>query len=77
MLGELLELQAQLGDPERRVRAMTTLRARFSSLSRKAAETGTPEGRQARRILRSLSAAARAGTPDREYLALLEEHKPR
>jgi hypothetical protein len=74
MLNEMLALTAQLAEPDRRVRALSTLRARFAALSRKASEPESAEGRQARRVLRSLAAAARAGRPDREYLAILEAH---
>jgi hypothetical protein len=75
-VGEILALEAELGDPDRRVRAMMALRARFSTLARKASDGTSPDARTARRVLRSLSAASRAGTPDREYLALLEAHQP-
>jgi hypothetical protein len=74
MLNEMLALTAQLAEPDRRVRALSTLRARFAALSRKASEPESAEGRQARRVLRSLAAAARTGRPDREYLAILEAH---
>ena len=74
MLNDMLALAAQLTEPDRRVRALSTLRARFAALSRKASEPESAEGRQARRVLRSLAAAARAGQPDREYLAMLEAH---
>jgi hypothetical protein len=76
MLGELVQFEAQLGDEDRRGLALITLRARLSALSRTAAaETDTAERRQARRLLRSITAGASGRVQDREYLALLEQYR--
>jgi len=73
MLGEMFQLEGQLGDDGRRSLALMTLRDRLSTLSRKAAsEADAPERRQARRVLRSIGAGA---SQDREYLALLERYR--
>jgi len=75
-LREILELEAQLGTEGRRELALMSLRERPSTLSRTAtAETDTAERRQARRLLRSITAGASGGVPDREYLALLEQYR--
>jgi hypothetical protein len=72
---EILALEAQLGDESRRPVAITTLNDRIGRLSRQArAEADTPERGQARRLLRSMAAAARERVADKEYLALLERH---
>ena len=76
MLGEMFQLEGQLGDDGRRSLALMTLRDRLSTLSRKAAsEADAPERRQARRVLRSIGAGASGRVQDREYLALLERYR--
>ena len=76
MFGEMFELEAQLADEGRRVTALMTLRARLSTLSRSAAtEADTPERRQSRRLLRAMTAGASGRVQDREYLAVLEQHR--
>ena len=75
MLGEMFQLEAQLGDDGRRSLALMTLRDRLSTLSRKAsAEADAPQRRQARRLLRSMIAGA-GRVQDREYLELLEQYR--
>ena len=77
MLRELFELEAQLGDENRRSLALMTLRDRLSTLSRKAAaDADTAERRQARRVMRAIVAGASARVQDREYLALVDQYRP-
>ena len=76
MLAEIFELEGRLGDDGGRGVAMMTLRARLSSVSRKAAaEKDSPERAQARRVLRSVAAGAAGRVQDREYLALLDRYR--
>jgi dienelactone hydrolase len=76
MLAEIFELEARLGDEERRDVALLTLRDRLTRLSRKAAEAAdTPERSQARRALRTIAAGASGRVQDREYLRLLEQYR--
>jgi predicted esterase len=75
MRDEILRLEAQLGDLERRLPALSELNARVGRLSRQAREPAdTPERSLARRLLRSMAAAARERIPDKDYVALLERH---
>jgi hypothetical protein len=75
MLGEIVDLEAGLGDDNRRSLAMMTLRERLSKLSQKAsAETDSPERSQARRVLRSITMGATGRVQDQEYLKLLEQY---
>jgi hypothetical protein len=75
-IGGIFELEAQLADEGRRAAALMTLRARLSTLSRSAAtEADSPERRQARRVLRAMTSGAPRRAQDREYLALLEQHR--
>jgi hypothetical protein len=76
LLSEIIDFEGQLSDEGRRVVAMMTLRDRLSTLARKAAaDSDTPERRQARRVLRSVAFGASGRVQDREYLALLEQHR--
>ena len=53
-----------------------TLRDRLSKLSQKAAaEADTAERRQARRVVRTVTAGASARVQDGEYLTLLEQYR--
>ncbi len=75
MLDEILTLEAQLGDQERRQVALLTLNERLAHLWKKAtAETDTPERTQARRLLRTMAAGAAERTPDKDYLASIERY---
>jgi hypothetical protein len=75
MRDEILRLEAQLGDVDRRLLALSELNTLVGRLSRQAGETAdTPERGQARRVLRSMAAAARERTSDKEYVSLLERH---
>ena len=72
-LREIFELETRLGDEVRRDGTLMTLRERLDKLSRVAAgEADTPERRQARRMLRSITVGASGRVQDREYLMLLE-----
>lgn len=76
MLGEVFDLEAQLGDGDRREVAVMMLRERLTKLRRKAdAEADTPDRSQARRVLRSITAGASGRVQDREYLTLLEQYR--
>jgi len=75
MLGEIFDLEAGLGDDNRRSLALMTLRERLAKLSQKAsAETDSPERSQARRVLRSITMGATGRVQDQEYLKLLEQY---
>jgi predicted esterase len=75
MLGDIFALEAQLRDDARET-ALMTLRERLTRLSRRAAgEADTPDRRQARRVLRLVTAGAAERTPDRQYLQLLEQFR--
>jgi hypothetical protein len=76
MLAEIFELEARLGDDDRREVSVMMLRDRLGKLSRKAtAEADTPERIQARRVLRSVTAGAAERVVDREYLTLLQQYR--
>ena len=75
-LGEIFELEARIGDENRRGEALLTLRDRLSKLAHKArADADTPDRSQARRVLRSVTAGASERVQDREYLTLLEQYR--
>jgi hypothetical protein len=75
MLGEIFEVERQLGD-DRRDMALMTLRERLSKLSRTAtSDAETPERSQARRVLRAITAGASERVQDRGYLTLLEQYR--
>jgi len=74
-LGEIFDLERQLGD-DRRDMALLTLRERLSKLSRTAAsEADTPERSQARRVLRAITAGASERVQDPGYLKLIEQYR--
>jgi predicted esterase len=76
MLGEIFELEGQLGDDSRRPGALSLLRERLSQLFRKASEEAdTPERSQARRVLRAVTAGASERVQDPEYQKLLEQYR--
>jgi hypothetical protein len=76
MLAEIFELEARLGEDDRREVSVMTLRDRLTKLSRRAtAEADTPERSQARRVLRSVTAGASERVVDREYLTLLQQYR--
>jgi hypothetical protein len=78
MLADIVELEASLGDDERRATALMTLRSRLSALAKKAAEEEeSPARSQARRVLRAITSGAAGRVQDREYRALLEQLAPR
>ena len=74
MLSEIFELEASLGDDERRATAIMSLRDRLSRLAKKAgADTESAERSQARRVLRAITAGAAGRVQDPEYRALLDQ----
>ena len=74
MLTEIFELEASLGEDERRATAMMSLRDRLSRLAKKAgAETESAERSQARRVLRAVTSGAAGRVQDPEYRALLDQ----
>jgi predicted esterase len=76
MLAEIFELEARLGEDDRREVSVMMLRDRLGKLSRKAtADADTPERSQARRVLRSVTAGASERVVDREYLTLLQQYR--
>jgi hypothetical protein len=78
MLADIFELEASLGDDERRATALMSLRSRLSALAKKAAEEEeSPARSQARRVLRAITSGAAGRVQDREYRALLEQLAPR
>jgi poly(3-hydroxybutyrate) depolymerase len=75
MLTEIFEIEARLGEDDRREVSVMMLRDRLGKLSRKAtADADTPERSQARRVLRSVTAGASERVVDREYLTLLQQY---
>jgi hypothetical protein len=75
MFGEIMDLEAGLGDESRHDVALMTLRDRVSKLASKAgAADESPERSQARRVLRSITVGAAGRVPDAEYLKLLEQY---
>jgi len=75
MLDEILMLEPQLGDENRRRVALMTLDQRLSTLARTATgESDTPERLQARRLLRTIAAGASERTPDKEYLDIVARY---
>jgi len=76
MLAEIFEIEARLGEDDRREVSVMMLRDRLGKLSRKAtADADTPERSQARRVLRSVTAGASERVVDREYLTLLQQYR--
>jgi hypothetical protein len=75
-LREIFELEAQLGDENRRGVALLTLRDRLSKLSRRAGEEAdTSDRSQALRVLRAITFGASERVQDREYLELIDQHR--
>jgi dienelactone hydrolase len=78
ILGEVLTLEAGLGDAGRHAQSLLQLRDRLARLSQTStAATDSPERRQARRVLRQLTTGATERTSDQEYLELLRQYRPR
>jgi hypothetical protein len=75
MIAEFAGLEAGLLDDNRRAESLIGLRERLSRLAQKAAEANeSPERRQARRVLRTVTAGAAARVRDADYRALLERY---
>jgi predicted esterase len=75
-LREIFELEAQLGDENRRGEALLTLRDRLAKLSRRAGEAAdTPDRSQAVRVLRAITFGAPERVQDRQYLEMLQQYR--
>jgi hypothetical protein len=75
VLGEIFDLEAVLGNEERREVALMQLRNRLMKMAAAANAAGdSPERSQARRVLRAITAGADERVQDREYRALLEQY---
>ena len=75
-LREMFELEAQLGDENRRGVALLSLRDRLSKLSRRALDQAdTPDRSQALRVLRAIMFGAPERVQDREYLELIDQYR--
>ena len=75
-LREIFELEAQLGDENRRGEALLTLRDRLSKLSRRASGAAdSPDRSQAVRVLRAITFGAPERVQDREYLELIDQYR--
>jgi hypothetical protein len=75
-LREIFELEAQLGDENRRGEALLTLRDRLSKLSRRAGEAAdAPDRSQAVRVLRAITFGAPERVQDRQYLEMLQQYR--
>jgi predicted esterase len=75
-LREIFELEAQLGDENRRGEALLTLRDRLSRLSRKAGEAAdTADRSQAVRVLRAITFGAPERVQDRQYLEMVQQYR--
>lgn len=78
MLIEIFELEAGLGDPDRRFTSLSRLRDRLTRLSKAAAaDVDSPSRNQARRVLRAISAGVGERVQDAEYRKLISELAPR
>jgi len=76
VLEQTFELEAALGENDRRDASLMLLGARLRDWSRTAGgDSDTPERRRARRLLRSVLAGAADRVHDPEYLALLEPYR--
>ena len=73
LLGDIFQLEADLGDPERRLQALGRLRANLSRWARDAAGPESPARSRARRALRTVTAGAER-VQDPEYRKLLEQY---
>jgi hypothetical protein len=74
-LGEIFDLEASLGDQNRRDVALMQLRDRLSKMSRAAnAPDDSPARSQARRALRAITAGATERVQNRDYRALLDQY---
>jgi poly(3-hydroxybutyrate) depolymerase len=71
-LADIFGLEGALADRDRHAETMLALRARVSSLVKKAGGDSA-EARQAHRVLRSITAGAAGRVQDREYLQMLNE----
>ena len=75
VLGEIFDLEAGLGDAERRGVSLMQLRDRLAKIAAAANAAGdSPQRSQARRVLRAITAGAAERVQDRDYRAMLEPY---
>ena len=78
LLGEALEAESRLRDPEARAASLARLRGMLETWSREAdATTASPERSQARRLLGAIAAGAAQRVKDEEYQRLVEQYRRR
>jgi hypothetical protein len=75
MVAEIMDLEAGLGDQNRRDSALASLRRRLASLAHTAnGDNTSPERSQARRVLRAITIGATDRVQDRQYRELIEKY---
>ena len=75
LIGDILDLEAGLGDELRRPASLSGLRDRLKRLAEKAgAAEDSSERSQARRVLRAITSGAGERVQDRDYRALLDQY---
>ena len=78
LLGEALEAESRLRDPEARNASLARLRGMLETWSREAdSTTASPERSQARRLLGAIAAGAAQRVKDEEYRRLVEQYRRR
>ena len=76
LLGEALDAEARLRDPDARAASLARLRGMLEHWSRAAgAATASPLRSQARRLLGALAAGAAGRVKDEEYLRLVQQYQ--
>ena len=78
LLGEALEAESRLRDPDARNASLARLRGMLETWSREAdATTASPQRSQARRLLGAIAAGAAQRVKDEEYQRLVEQYRRR
>ena len=78
LLGEALEAESRLRDPDARNASLAGLRGMLETWSREAdAATASPQRSQARRLLGAIAAGAAQRVKDEEYQRLVEQYRRR
>ena len=76
VVSEIIDLEADLENFERRAQTLGRLRDRLSRWARAAnADVASPERSRARRVLRAITAGAAERVRDVDYRKLLEEYR--
>jgi predicted esterase len=76
LLDEVLAQETALADSDRHLEALAVLRSRLAQLSKSAnAADDSPERRQARRVLRTITVGAGERVRDPDYLKLLDQYR--